>query len=61
MGYYFVLTEYESGRVCYSEKRYKSNRGAERIASIKRLKPGIKSVKVKYQAGQTAVDIKKFI
>lgn len=60
-GYYFVLTEYESGRVTYSAKRYRTKQGAERRAAINRLRLGVRTARVKYQAGQTAVDIKKFI
>lgn len=60
-GYYFVLTEYENGRKSYSAKRYRTKQGAERRAAITKLKPGVTAARVKYQAGQTAVDIKKFI
>ncbi len=59
-GYYIVVTEYESGRVEYSVKRYQTQQGAERRASINRLKLGVKSSRVCYQTGMT-VDIKKFI
>lgn len=60
MGYFFVLTEYESGRVGYSVRRYQTERQAERRAALQRKKSGVKTAKVCYQTGQT-VDIKKFI
>ncbi len=60
-GYFFVLTHYESGRWGYSERRFPTAEQAERCAEIKRTKAGVKTAGVRYQAGQTAVDIKKFI
>lgn len=59
-GNYFVLTIYEGGRAGYSERRYKTPRGAERRAVIQRKKAGVKTARVCYQTGMT-VDIKKFI
>lgn len=59
-GNYFVLTIYEGGRVGYSEKRYKTQAGANRRAELQRKKAGVRTARVCYQTGQT-VDIKKFI
>lgn len=59
-GYYFVLTIYQGGRVGYSEKQYKTERGANRRAELQRKKAGVNTAKVCYQTGET-VDIKKFI
>ena len=61
MGYYFVLTEYESGRYGVSERRFATESEAERRAESRRKKAGVKSARVKYQAGQNDVDIRKFI
>lgn len=61
-GYYFVLSEYESGCYGYSEQRFPTEQEAERFAATRRKRAGVKTAKVKYQAaGETAVDIKKFI
>lgn len=60
-GYFFVLTVYENGRVGYSERRYQTEKKAERLARLRRKRAGVKTATVRYQAGQTAVDIKKFI
>lgn len=60
-GYFFVLTEFQGGRIGYSEMRFATEEAAEQFAAIKRLRADVKSAKVKYQAGETAVDIKKFI
>lgn len=59
-GFYFVLTIYQGGRVGYSEKQYKTERGASRRAALQRNKAGVRTAKVCYQTGET-VDIKKFI
>lgn len=60
-GYFFVLTEYESGRFGYSEKRFVTEEAAEQCAVARRKRAGVKSASVRYHAGETAVDIKKFI
>ncbi len=60
-GYYFVLTEFISGRFGYSETRFATEQAAEACAEGKRQKIGVKSARVEYQSGQADVDIKKFI
>lgn len=60
-GYYFVLTEYEDGRFGYSEQRFSTEDDAELCAASRRKRAGVKTSRVKYQAGETDVDIKKFI
>ncbi|MCI8988951.1 MAG: hypothetical protein HFK05_04265 [Clostridia bacterium] len=60
-GYYFVLTEFISGRFGYSETRFTTEQAAEACARAKRRKVGVKSARVEYQSGQADVDIKKFI
>ena len=60
-GYYFVLTEFISGRFGYSETRFTTEQAAEACAIAKRRKVGVKSARVEYQSGQADVDIKKFI
>lgn len=60
-GYFFVLTEYISGRFGYSERRFATEDEAELYAASRRKRAGVKSARVEYQTGQSDVDIKKFI
>lgn len=60
-GYFFVLTVYWSGRIGISERRCQTAQEAERLAALRRKRAGVKTAGVRYQAGQTAVDIKNFI
>ena len=64
-GYYFVYTEYQSGRVVLCAHRFKDEKGATRAAARRREKlkndPNFKRVRVGYQSSFLDVDIKKFI
>ncbi len=60
-GYYFVLTEYESGRKSVSEKKYTSKRTAGRGAAAKRRRAGVKSATIYYQPSMDDVEIKDYI
>ena len=60
-GYFFVVTVHESGRAGYSERRFNTEEEAEQLAIARRKRAGVKTATVKYQAGETAIDIKKFI
>lgn len=64
-GYYFVYTEYQSGRVVLNAHRFKDEKGASRAAARWREKlkndPNFKRVRVGYQPSFSDVDIKKFI
>ncbi len=62
MGYWFVLTVYESGRVTYSRRRFQDKGAAERHADkLKEKRRGVKRASVFYQPSSVAVDVKKFI
>ena len=60
-GYFFVLSEYTSGRFGYSEQRFATQSEAELCAASRRKRAGVKTARVEYQTGQCDVDIKKFI
>ena len=64
-GYYFVFTEYNSGRVILGAHKFKDEKGAIRAAERRREKlkndPNFKRVRVGYQPSFEDVDIKKFI
>lgn len=62
MGYWFVLIVYESGRVAYSQKRFKSKEYAQEYADkLKEKYKGIKRARTCYIANGAEVDVKKFI
>lgn len=60
-GYYFVLTEFISGRFGYSEQRFVSEYEAELCAASRRKIADVKNATVKYNPGQADVDIKRFV
>lgn len=60
-GYYFVITEYASGRCGYSDKRYTEEKQAERRAAKQRKLANVISARVCYQTGTEPVDIKNYI
>ena len=60
-GYYFVLTEYESGRKSVSEKKYTSKRTAGRGAAAKRRRAGVKWASIDDQRTMDDVEIKDYI
>lgn len=65
MGYYFIFTEYTSGRCVIGFGKYTDESAA--IKALKRRRryvrnrPGIKRVQIGYQPSMGEVDIKKFL
>lgn len=65
MGYYFIFTEYVSGRCVIGLGKYENER--EAIKALKRRRryvknlPGIKRVRIGYQPSMGDIDIKKYV
>lgn len=62
MGFWFVLTVYENGRVTYSRRRFQDKDIAEQHADkLKEKRREVKRASVCYQPAGAAIDVKKFI
>ncbi|MDE5722191.1 MAG: hypothetical protein K2I30_05585 [Clostridia bacterium] len=62
MGYWFVLIVYESGRVAYSRRRFKSKETAQDYADkLKDKYKGVKRTRTCYIANDAEIDVKKLI